>query len=146
MWPEHEGGLRVSVVEAGIKVPALDAADCALCAHHAAGHAAGPADRHDELLTWGVALTAAVVVACVGTGDQRALGIGAFAGILLAALCAAVTVSGVRRRAARMHERAVARMSGDADDRVAMVVRQFEWAVNDVVKQKETIERAEATA
>jgi hypothetical protein len=143
-----QGGedFKVSVVDAGIEAGRLDVSDCALCAHHATQHAAPTAERHDELLTWSVAITAAVVVACLGSGDQRWLGIGAFAGILLGALCATVTISGVRRRAAHMHERSVARMSADADERVAMVVRQFEWAVNDVVTLKRAIERAEASA
>ena len=137
----------MSVVEAGIKAGALDVGDCALCAHHAAArHTAAPADRHDDLLPWGVVLTAAVVVACVGAGMERWFGIGAVAGIISGAVCAFVTILGVRRRARQMHERSVARMSAEADERVAMVVRQFEWAVNDVVKQKETIERGEATA
>ena len=136
----------MSVVEAGIKTVALDVGDCALCAHHASKHAAVPSERHDDLLPWGIVLTAAVVVASLGAGVERWIGIGAVAGILSAALCAFVTIIGVRRRAARMHERAVARMSAESDERVAMVVRQFEWAVNDVVKQKETIERVEASA
>ena len=136
----------MSVVDAGIKAAALNAGDCALCAHHAAKHAAAPAERHDDLLPWGIVVTAAVVVACVGAGMERWFGIGAVAGVLSGALCAFVTIVGVRRRARHMHERAIARMSAEADERVAMVVRQFEWAVNDVVKQKEAIERGEATA
>ena len=137
----------MSVVEAGIAAGARAASDCALCAHHAATHAAPRrTERHDELIPWGVALTAAVVIACVSAGFERWFGLGAMAGLAAGAICAFLSLRGIGRRGQLMHERAVARLSAEGDQRVEMVVRQFEWAVNDVVKLKSNLERAEAAA
>lgn len=139
----------MSVVEAGIQVAAVDATGCPLCAADASheSHAPKPAtDRRDDLLPWAVGLTGAVLVASVGIGTDRWFGIGAVAGLGAGALCAWQSVRSAVRLRAKAHEREVKALNDDADGRVGMVIRQFEWAVNDVAKLRREHERAEVTA
>lgn len=134
----------VAVVEADLRTARGD--ECAKCAHEAAERAVVPRERDDHLVPWGIALTGAVLVASVGAAADRWFGLGAIAGISIAAGCAWFTVRSFAARTRAAHERELAKMVTEGDERVAMVVRQFEWAVNDVVKQKREIERADASA
>jgi hypothetical protein len=139
----------MSVVEAGIPVGAVDAAACPLCSAQASheSHAAKPAvDRRDDLVPWAIGLTAAVLIASVGVGTDRWFGIGAAAGLGAGALCAWQSVRSAIRLRAKTHEREIQALSDDADGRVGMVIRQFEWAVNDVAKLRREHERAQVTA
>src|SRR5437899_2434139 len=136
----------MAVVEAGIQVAPQDDASCEMCAKHAAASARPTAERHDELLPWAVALTVAVVVASIGVGADHWFGVGAVIGIVVAAGCAWLTLRSVTARSATGHARELKRLETAGDGRVAMVVRQFEWAVNDVVKLRRDVERAEAAA
>ena len=135
----------MAVVEVDLARPAT-AEGCALCARHTDEHDATHASRNDFIVPWGIVLTSAVVVASLGVGADRWFGLGAVAGIFAAGVCAWLTVRAFAHRSRAARAREVARMATQADERVAMVVRQFEWAVNDVVKQKKDIERSEAAA
>jgi len=115
-------------------------------AEHEPARAVPSADKRDIAFPWFFAITAAVVIASVGIGPDRFFGLGAVTGIAIGALLAAQAVrSAVNVRNSR-HAQTVRQMSEDADDRVAMVIKQFEWAVNDVVKLKREHERAQVTA
>ena len=130
-------------VEADLTTPRDE---CAMCADHIAHQAVAPREKNDHLVPWGLALTGAVILASVGAAADRWFGLGAVAGIFVAAGCAWLTVRSLAARTHAVHERELAKMVTEGDERVAMVVRQFEWAVNDVVKQKRAIERADASA
>ena len=137
----------MAVVEAGVTVvPSQDDASCAMCAKHAAAAAKPKADRRGELLPWAIALTGGVVVASLGVGADQWFGAGAIAGVAIGAACSWLTHRTVAERTAVEHARELRRLEAAGDGRVAMVVRQFEWAVNDVVKLRRDVERAEASA
>ncbi|HYR94784.1 MAG TPA: hypothetical protein VEP48_11320 [Methylomirabilota bacterium] len=139
----------MSVVEAGLQVAAVEATACPLCAadsDHAA-HTAKPAEAHnDHLLPWLIALTISAVITSVGIASERWFGLGTAAGLLAGAFCAMQSVSTVVRRHEQAQEREVKLLKDDADSRVSMVIRQFEWAVNDVAKLRRDQERAQVTA
>ena len=137
------------MVEAGIEVSAAEASACPLCSadsSHESHRTPAAADRRDDLLPWAIGLTTAVVVASVGIGSDRWFGIGAVAGVLAGAGLAWQSVRSAVRARQTAHDQAIGALSEDADGRVAMVIRQFEWAVNDVVKLKREHERAQVTA
>ena len=139
----------MSVVEAGIQVSAATADPCPLCssdASHESHRTPVAVDRRDELLLWAVGLTTAVVIASVGIGSDRLFGIGALAGLLAGTGLAWRSVRTAVRAREAAHDRTVRALNDDADGRVAMVIRQFEWAVNDVAKLKREDERAQVTA
>ena len=139
----------MSVVEAGMKVSAVEETACPLCSAESAhdGHREPlPADRRDQLLPWAIALTTGVLLASVGIGSDRWFGIGAVMGLLAGGGLALQSVrTAVRERQAE-HDRVVRELNNDADGRVQMVIRQFEWAVNDVAKLTRDQERAQVTA
>jgi hypothetical protein len=134
------------VVEAGIVSGAPEVSPCPLCAHHVEDHPGVADDRREDLLPWAAILAVSVLVASLGAGAERMFGIGAAAGVLAGASCAWFTVQAAFRRRRGAHGREIEAMSADADERVTSVIRQFEWAVNDVVKLKRDLERAEAGA
>jgi hypothetical protein len=139
----------VGVVDTGVTAVAHDAHACALCAANASAaheHAPAKRDRRDELLPWAAALTVGVLIASFGAGGDRWFGVGAIIGILAGATFAS---QGLRRALAErdaMHGAEVKALNTEADDRVAMVIRQFEWAVNDLSKLKRDQDRAQVTA
>jgi hypothetical protein len=139
----------VGVVDTGVTALAHDAHGCALCAANAsAAHDYAPTkrDRRDELLPWAVALTVGVLIASFGVGGDRWFGFGAVIGVVAGA---AFAYQGLRRALAEsgaLHDAAVKTLNTEADDRVAMVIRQFEWAVNDLAKLKRDQDRAQVTA
>lgn len=72
---------------------------------------------------------------------------GVGAGLLLGALLAAVVYLLMRSRArtaALQTQRVIADARVDADQRVALVTKQYEWAVNDVANLRDALRRAEA--
>ena len=116
------------------------------CARCAARDGAAPLlpVRHDDLSVWGVLLAGTALVALLGDGALRWIGLGGFIAVLLSALCALYSVTVALRALREEHERHAAALVEDGDSRVATVIRQFEWAVNDVVHLKRQQERAEA--
>lgn len=123
-----------------------DTTACPLCSSHSAEHPTVAHDRRDDLIPWAILLTGGVVVASLGIGVERWFGLGAVAGLVAGAGCAWITVRSALRRRRAGHARELAAMAEDGDSRVATVIRQFEWAVNDVVKLKRDNERMEAVA
>jgi hypothetical protein len=136
----------MSVVEAGIPVIAAQADACPLCSAREQKPIVRPADKRDIAFPWFLAVTTAVVIASVGVGPDRFFGLGAVTGIAAGALLAMQAVRGAVRVRNSVHAQAVRDLGEDADQRVAMVIKQFEWAVNDVVKLKREHERAQVTA
>lgn len=136
----------MSVVEAGLATVAPDAADCPLCAARHASTALAAPDRRDDVIPWAAVLASCVVVASISAGAARWFGIGAAAGLLAGAACAWLTLRAILVRRSLTHASQMAALAADGDSRVETVIRQFEWAVNDVVKLKGDIERAEAAA
>jgi hypothetical protein len=136
----------VSVMQVGLPVVADEAAACPLCAHRQDTPAAAPIDTRDAVFPWFLAMTAAVVIASIGIGPDRFFGIGAVTGIAAGAALAYQAVRGAVRVRESAHAKAIEALNVDADDRVAMVIKQFEWAVNDVAKLKREYERAQVTA
>jgi len=116
------------------------------CARCAARDEAAPllATRHDDMTVWGVLVAGAALVAILGDGTLRWIGLGAFVAVLLSALCALYSVTIALRAVRAEHETHASALVEDGDARVATVIRQFEWAVNDVVHLKRQQERAEA--
>lgn len=136
----------MSVVEAGLVTVAPDVAACPLCATRHASPEANAPDRRDEVIPWAALLASAVVVASIGIGAARWFGLGAAAGLVAGAACAWLTIRSALAKRATTHSRQLAALAADGDSRVETVIRQFEWAVNDVVKLKGDIERAETAA
>jgi hypothetical protein len=137
------------VVEAGLPVAAVEATACPLCvadSDHAA-HAPKPVvGRNDHLFPWLIALTVSAVVTSIGIASERWFGLGTAVGLAAGALCALQSVSTLVRRHEQSHQGEIKHLKDDADFRVTMVIRQFEWAVNDVAKLRRDQERAQVTA
>lgn len=137
----------MSVVSLPSSRAASGSAACPLCDGHGTRVDGTACDRRRaDLLPWVIVLTAASVVAVVGVGPDRWFGIGASAGVLSGAICAWVSIRQLKRGRGTAHAAELRALREDADARVAMVIKQFEWAVNDVAKLKRDVERAEASA
>jgi hypothetical protein len=120
--------------------------ECALCSAHsmaAERHKTAPLARRQALLPWiGAFAASAVILPFIGEwGGWLALGalVGLGAGAAIAWLnqhththFAAATLAG-----------ATEELKAEADQRVAMVIRQFEWAVNDVANLRDALQRAQ---
>jgi hypothetical protein len=99
-----------------------------------------------HVLPLALAAIAGVVLATIDRGPAGWLGAGVAAGI---AACAVYVAYGRRtlvRSAHEAHAAELAAMAEDADSRVELVVKQFEWAVGDVGKLRNKLEHAEASA
>src|SRR5436190_16137343 len=142
VWRGGEVFLGVSVVPAQPTIRTSKAvSDCKLCAREAGQKKAGRGLR-DDVIPWAIAFTVAVVAACVGTGDDRWFGIGTVAGLFAGGACAWFSVRESMRQTTVAHEHDITALEVDADQRVATVVRQFEWAVNDIARLKRDADRA----
>jgi hypothetical protein len=97
------------------------------------------------VLPWAIAFVTAVVAASLGFGIEQWFGIGVVVGLMAGAGCAWFTVREAVRQRDAGHERAFHDLESDADQRVASVIRQFEWSVNDIVRLKTDAERAALT-
>lgn len=136
----------MSVMEAGIAVVAPDATACPLCATHSARQPARRTDRYESLLPWAAVFGGAILLASVGIGSDRWFGTGALAGLIAGATLAILNVRRAVGAARAAHDLTVSELNEEADTRVSMVVRQFEWAINDLAKLKRSQERAQVTA
>lgn len=134
----------MSVVRsASQKRAAAERSSCALCAR--AEKARTTSRERADALPWVIALATAAAAALVG-GPERWFGIGVLAGILAGGGCAWFTVQRALHERNAGHEQAVHALEADADERVASVIRQFEWSVNDIVRLKSDAERAALTS
>ena len=135
----------MSVVQAGSQRRAAgDRSSCALCAR--AEKARTSKRERDDALPWVIAVGAGVAAALVGFGPERWFGFGVLAGVLVGGGCAWFTVRQAVRQRNAGHESAIHSLEADADERVAAVIRQFEWSVNDIVRLRSDAERAVLTS
>ena len=107
---------------------------------------ASPAKQRTDLVPWAVVATAAVVITAMGAGGERWFGVGAVSGLLAGVACGWVSFQAARRNRGAAHVRELASMAEESDARVQSVIKQFEWAVSDVVKVKRDAERAQGAA
>jgi len=126
---------------------AKSAGDCRLCAEMRAPDAGAASVlrqvRHTAPLA--VAAAAGLGLAAFDGGPAGWLGGGVAAGV---AACAAYVWSARRslvNSAHQAHARELEAVVQDADSRVELVVRQFEWTVGDFAKLKRRLEEAEAS-
>ena len=122
--------------------------ECSLCnaPHPTSNEPASPVKQRTDLLPWTVVVTAAVVITAMGAGVERWFGVGAVSGLLAGIACAWVSFQAARRNRGVAHARELASLAEDSEIRVQSVIKQFEWAVNDVVKVKRDAERAQGAA
>ena len=126
---------------------AKDTDDCRLCAEMRApdeGVASMGQLRHIAPL----ALAAAVGLALVAFdgGPARWLGAGVAAGIAASALYVWSGRRTLLRSAHEAHAKELSHVVQEADSRVELVVRQFEWTVGDLAKLKSKLDESEASA
>jgi len=89
--------------------------------------------------------TAGFVLALADRGSAGWLGAGIAAGILACAVYVWSARWSLLRTAHEAHARELNAVVQDADGRVQLVVRQFEWAVGDFAKLKNKLEQTEAS-
>jgi hypothetical protein len=121
--------------------------DCRLCADTNAPHGGiAPATRLlRHVAPLALAATAGLALAAFNGGPAGWLGAGVAAGI---STCAVYVWSGRRsllRSAHEAHARELEAVVEDADTRVELVVKQFEWTVGDFAKLRRRLDAAEAS-
>jgi hypothetical protein len=138
----------MNVINLRTERPSAKPDECSMCnAPHPTGdQPANPVKQRNDLLPWTVVLTASVVIAAMGAGPERWFGVGAVSGLLAGIACAWVTFQAARRHRGAAHVRELTSLSLEADTRVQSVIKQFEWAVADIVKVKRDAERAQGAA
>lgn len=120
---------------------------CALCAEITARapHGASPMRQLRQIFPAASIVIAGLVLAAVDGGALAWLGGGVAAGILSGAAYLWVGRRNLRRATHNAHTLDDRVSSEEADRRVELVIRQFEWAVNDVAKLRASLAHAEAT-
>jgi hypothetical protein len=120
--------------------------ECGLCDAHskaAERHTARPHVRTQRYLPWIAPLALCLVLIPFVDGVARGLLIGIVVGLVAGAGLAWLTTHFNRHIAAKTLASATEELKGEADQRVAMVIRQFEWAVNDVANLRDALKRAQ---
>ena len=120
--------------------------ECALCDAHskaAERHTARPRVRKMRYLPWIAPLALCVVLAPFVDGVARGLFAGIVVGLAAGAGLAWLITRLNRHVAARTLASTIDELKAEADQRVAMVIRQFEWAVNDVANLRDALQRAQ---
>jgi hypothetical protein len=138
----------MNVIALRTERPSASKDECSMCnaPHPQSDEPVSPAKQRTDLLPWAVVGTAAVVITAMGAGAERWFGVGAVSGLLAGVACAWVTFQAARRNRGVAHVRELTTLNETADTRVQSVIKQFEWAVNDVVKLKRDADRAQAAA
>ena len=138
----------MNVIALRTERPSAKSGECSLCnaPHPKSDEPVGPVKQRTDLLPWAVVVTAAVVIAAMGAGPERWFGVGAVSGLLAGTACAWVSFQAARRNRGAAHVRELTSQAEESDSRVQSVIKQFEWAVNDVVKLKRDTERAQGAA
>jgi len=119
--------------------------ECALCEAHskaALRHTARPDVRTTRYLPW-LALLALCVLTAFVDGVARGLLGGIVVGLAAGAGLSSFATRLNRHIAAKTLASAIEELKAEADQRVAMVIRQFEWAVNDVANLRDALQRAQ---
>jgi hypothetical protein len=120
--------------------------DCALCDAHsqaALRHTARPHVRTKRYLPWIAPLALCVVLIPFVDGIARGLFVGIVVGLAAGAALSLFTTRLNRHIAATTLAAATEELKAEADQRVAMVIRQFEWAVNDVANLRDALKRTQ---
>jgi len=120
--------------------------ECALCDAHskaAERHTARPHVRTMRYLPWIAPLVFCVLFAPFVDGAARGLLVGTVFGLSAGAGLAVLATRINRHIAATTLASATEELKAEADQRVAMVIRQFEWAVNDVANLRDALKRAQ---
>jgi hypothetical protein len=120
--------------------------DCALCVAHskaAERHTARPHVRTMRYLPWIAPLALCVVLIPFVDGVARGLFAGIVVGLAAGAGFAWLATRLNRHIAAATLASTTDELKAEADQRVAMVIRQFEWAVNDVANLRDALKRAQ---
>jgi hypothetical protein len=120
--------------------------ECALCDAHskaAERHTARPHVRTQRYLPWIAPLALCVVLIPFVDGIARGLCLGIVVGLAAGAALSWLTTRVNLHIAAKTLASATDELKAEADQRVAMVIRQFEWAVNDVANLREALQRAQ---
>jgi len=99
--------------------------------------------RH--ILPLAVAATAGLALALVDRGPAGLLGAGVAAGIVACVVYVWYGRQTLLLNAHEAHASELAALAEDADIRVELVVKQFEWAVGDVAKLRRNLDQAEAS-
>jgi hypothetical protein len=125
--------------------PHRSAKDCALCLAHltaAERHKTAPPARRRRVIPWIAAffLSGAVVPFIGESGPWVALGL--WTGLATGALLAWRNERTNLHYAAATLDEATRELQAEADQRVTMVIRQFEWAVNDVANLRNALKQA----
>jgi len=94
-------------------------------------------------LPWALTVAASLPVALLVGVPAGGVGIGVILGLLLAAGVTLYWQARGRESAAALAQ-AIAYANADADRRVELVTRQYEWAVNDVANLRDALRRARA--
>jgi len=120
--------------------------DCALCQAHskaAERHTARPHVRTMRYLPWIAPLALCVVLLPFVDGVARGLFAGIVVGLAAGAGLSWLATRLNRHIAAKTLASTTDELKAEADQRVAMVIRQFEWAVNDVANLRDALKRAQ---
>ena len=120
--------------------------DCALCQAHskaAERHTARPHVRTMRYLPWIAPLALCVVLFPFVDGVARGLFAGIVVGLAAGAGLSWLATRLNRHIAATTLASTTDELKAEADQRVAMVIRQFEWAVNDVANLRDALKRAQ---
>ncbi|MDP9251454.1 MAG: hypothetical protein M3O80_00480 [Chloroflexota bacterium] len=97
------------------------------------------------ILPLAFAATAGLVTTVVDRGPAGWLGAGIALGISACAVYAAYGRQSLQRSAHEAHAKELRAVVEDADIRVELVVKQFEWAVGDFAKLKSKLDQSEAS-
>jgi hypothetical protein len=120
--------------------------ECALCDAHskaAERHTARPLVRTKQYLPWIAPLAFCVLFIPFVDGAARGLLVGTVLGLAAGGGLGWITTRANRHIAATTLASATEELKAEADQRVAMVIRQFEWAVNDVANLRDALKRAQ---
>jgi hypothetical protein len=120
--------------------------ECALCDAHskaALRHTTRPHVRTKRYLPWIAPLALCVVLIPFVDGAARGLLAGIVVGLAAGAGLAWLATRLNRHIAAATLASTSDELKAEADQRVAMVIRQFEWAVNDVANLRDALSRAQ---
>ncbi|MEK6225956.1 MAG: hypothetical protein AABM40_06605 [Chloroflexota bacterium] len=99
--------------------------------------------RTKRYLPWVAPLALCVVLIPFVDGAARGLLAGIVVGLAAGAGLSLLTTRLNRHIAARTLASVTDELKAEADQRVAMVIRQFEWAVNDVANLRDALQRAQ---
>jgi hypothetical protein len=144
----HAGVLGMGVIPVPFGLAAARSTDdCRLCVETHAPHdgISSGARLLRHLVPLAVAATAGLALAVFDGGAAAWLGAGVAAGI---ATCGVYVWSGRRsllRSAHEAHARELEAVVQDADSRVELVVKQFEWTVGDFAKLRRRLDVAETS-